>query len=146
MQAGRDAFGRWPFLVIAWASLGVAAVGAVLPLLPTTPFLLVSAWGAARGSASLHGWLHGHRRFGPLLRAWQAERAIPVAARLMAVAAIGASWLVLWTVVAEPLVAIAAGLVMAGVAVWILRRPDPRRDAPAGVDPGPEPLSDREPS
>ena len=54
-----------------WACLGLAALGAVLPLLPTTPFVLLASWCFYRGSPRIHAWLHRSRTFGPTLDDWQ---------------------------------------------------------------------------
>jgi uncharacterized membrane protein YbaN (DUF454 family) len=58
------------------ASLVLGVAGIPLPLLPTTPFLLLSAFAFARGSPRLHAWLVQHPRFGPTIEAWERERAI----------------------------------------------------------------------
>ena len=59
-----------------WACLGLAALGAVLPLLPTTPFVLLASWCFYRGSPRIHAWLHRSRTFGPTLDDWQHYRGI----------------------------------------------------------------------
>jgi uncharacterized protein len=56
--------------------LGLAAVGVVTPVLPTTPFLLLSAWFFARSSARLHSWLLRSRLFGGMIRDWQKHRGV----------------------------------------------------------------------
>lgn len=58
------------------ACLGAAGAGLFLPLLPTTPFLLLAAACFARSSARLHAWLLAHRAFGPILEDWEQRRAI----------------------------------------------------------------------
>lgn len=57
-------------------SLGTGILGILLPLLPTTPFVLLAAALFARSSPRFHGWLLGHRYFGPLIQDWQRHRAI----------------------------------------------------------------------
>jgi hypothetical protein len=54
-----------------WACLGLAVIGAVLPLIPTTPFVLLASWCFYRGSPRIHAWLHRSRLFGPTLDDWQ---------------------------------------------------------------------------
>lgn len=114
------------YAAVAVLCLGLGGVGVFAPLLPTTPFMLLAAWAAARGHPGLHRWLHNHPRFGPLLRHWAAERAIPRRAKLMAVAAIGVSWLLLWRLVDNLAAVLAAGAVMAGVSIYLLTRPSPK--------------------
>jgi uncharacterized protein len=53
-----------------WACLGLAVIGAVLPILPTTPFVLLASWCFYRGSPRIHAWLHRSRWFGPTLDDW----------------------------------------------------------------------------
>lgn len=106
-------------------SLALGVAGAVLPLLPTTPFVLLSAFCYARGSRRLHDWLVTHPRFGPGIEAWSRHRAISRPAKHMALAAMAAALLVsLAAGVSLRIVALQA-LVMAGVAAFILTRPSP---------------------
>ena len=67
---------RWLYLAFACVMLALGIIGIVLPGLPTTPFILLAAWAAARGSTRLHRWLIEHRTFGPLIRDWQAQGAV----------------------------------------------------------------------
>lgn len=75
---------RWIYLSLGWLALGLGIAGIFLPLLPTTPFLLLAAFAFSRGSPRLHAWLLGHRHFGPVIRDWQERRAIPLRAKLLA--------------------------------------------------------------
>ena len=54
--------------------LGIA--GIVLPLLPTTPFILLASACFMRGSPAFHRWLHEHKTFGPMLENWHKHRAV----------------------------------------------------------------------
>ena len=56
----------------------------VVPGLPTVPFILLSAFAAARGSRSLHAWLHAHPRFGPMIRDWETQGAVSRRAKRLA--------------------------------------------------------------
>lgn len=81
---------------VAWISLGFSVAGAVLPVLPTTPFLLLAAWSASRGSPRLHQWLYQHPYIGSILHAWHTERAVPYRAKLVAILMMLMSWIILW--------------------------------------------------
>ena len=61
------------FLYVAggWLFVGLAVIGAVLPLVPSTPFLLLASWCFYRGSPRIHAWLHRSRHFGPMLDDWE---------------------------------------------------------------------------
>ncbi|MGV0326674.1 YbaN family protein [Corynebacterium confusum] len=56
---------------LGWVSVALAAIGVVLPLLPTTPFLLLSAFCFARSSDRFHAYLYNHRVFGAYLRNYE---------------------------------------------------------------------------
>ena len=122
---------RWAWWLLAYASLGLGIVGVFVPGLPTTVFVLISAWAAAQGSERLHAWLLAHPRFGPLIRDWQGQRAVPRRAK----------WAATWTMLAcAAILLIVMALVgahrwwmaalpiacMAVVALWLWRRPEPR--------------------
>ena len=63
--------------------LGLAALGAVLPLLPVTPFLLLAAACFARSSDRLYRWLHENRLFGEYLRRYRAGEGIPLLSKVL---------------------------------------------------------------
>jgi hypothetical protein len=67
---------RWLFLAAGHGFVGLGVLGAFLPLLPTTPFLLLAAACYARASVRFYNWLLNSRSFGPLIRDWRAHRAI----------------------------------------------------------------------
>lgn len=68
---------RWLMVSLGGLSLAVGMVGVFLPLLPTTPFVLLAAFFFARGSTRMHRWLAEHPRFGRYLVDWQREQVIP---------------------------------------------------------------------
>lgn len=59
------------YIALGWASLGLGFLGVFLPILPTTPFVLLAAFFFSRGSKRLHTWLLESRTFGPIIRDWE---------------------------------------------------------------------------
>jgi uncharacterized membrane protein YbaN (DUF454 family) len=64
--------------------LGLGIIGIILPLLPTTPFLLLAAFCYLRGSERMHGWLLGNKWFGEFIRNYQEKRGIPLRIKIWA--------------------------------------------------------------
>ncbi|QSR19871.1 YbaN family protein [Novosphingobium sp. KA1] len=119
---------RWAWLVLGLALVGIGVVGIFVPLLPTTDFMILALPCFARSSPKLEAWLLDHPRFGPGLRAWRAERAIPRHAKY-------ASWIGMtigfasFCLIAHPrpVIALTVALVLLGCAVWVGRRREPGR-------------------
>ena len=68
--------------------VALAFVGAFLPLLPTTPFLLIAAACFAKSSPRMHKMLLANKVFGPMIYHWQQSRSIPKRAKIMALSSI----------------------------------------------------------
>jgi len=66
-------------------SLGIGIIGAFLPLLPTTPFVLLSAYLFAKSSTKMHNWIMNHKIFGQLIRDFNEDKAIPLHAKILAI-------------------------------------------------------------
>ncbi len=116
---------RYGLLAFGWLNVGLGLLGAVLPLMPTTVFLLIALWAFSKSSLRFHAWLYDHPRFGPALRAWHRDRAIPRRAKGLALVAMLSSLLVLGLVSAHGWAAAGlAALVLLPVAGYILTRPD----------------------
>ena len=64
------------WIALGWTSVGLGVVGTFLPLLPTTPFLLLAAFAFSRGSETLHDWLMTHPSLGPPIHDWHQHRAV----------------------------------------------------------------------
>lgn len=76
---------RTLYFILGWSFFTLGAIGAFLPVLPTTPFMLLALWAFSKSSQRFHDWLYYHKLFGPPLQAWQQYRVIPLAAKIMAV-------------------------------------------------------------
>ena len=76
------------FLAGGWLSLGLGVAGAFLPLLPTTPFLLLSMFCFARSSPATREWLLNHPWLGPYVRDWELHRGVRRSVKVLAVAAV----------------------------------------------------------
>lgn len=127
---------RRAFLCLGYASLALGIAGIFLPLLPTTPFVLLAAWCFARSNPRLAERLYSHPRFGPLLTAWRDQKAIPRHAKIYALTAMAASYAVILWVSHSPVVPVVLAAVMGSVALYIATRPRPRDEA-AGPLPDP---------
>lgn len=79
---------KWLYMVAGFLLVGLAAVGLFLPLLPTTPLLLLAAACFVRSSEKCHRWLMEHKVFGSIIRSWQEKHCIPRKAKVFAVASI----------------------------------------------------------
>jgi len=73
---------------LAWISLALGVLGIFLPLLPTTPFVLVAAYGFSKSSDRFHQWLLNHRIFGRLVRDWESSGVIRLNAKILATVSI----------------------------------------------------------
>ncbi|GMG82753.1 YbaN family protein [Paralimibaculum aggregatum] len=121
---------RMLWMAAGWTAFGAGLVGAVLPLLPTVPFMLLAAFCFARGSERIHAWLTTHPRFGPAIDDWRVHGAISRRGKRWALGSMAASFgISLALGVAAPVLAVQAA-VLGVVAVFILTRPD--RPAPGG--------------
>lgn len=115
----------WVWRLIGLLMVGLAIAGAFLPLLPTTPFLLMAVFCFARSSPRLHHWLITHKRFGPMIADWNRHGALSRRVKIVSVsvmvATLGISY---WLKVPTPVLIVQA-LVLCGSATFILTRPLP---------------------
>lgn len=101
--------------------LGIA--GIALPLLPTTPFILLASACFMRGSPVFHHWLHNHKTFGPILDNWHKHRAVTSKVKQRGVIFIALSFMV--SIVVVPLVWVKIGLLVMLIVLlgWFMRLP-----------------------
>lgn len=68
---------RYFLISLGWLSVILGVIGIFLPIMPTTPFILLAAWAFAKSSERFHSWLLNHRHLGPIVRDWQTDGTIP---------------------------------------------------------------------
>lgn len=62
---------KWLWITAGWLSIALGVLGIFLPLLPTTPFMILAAFCFSKGSQRLHAWLLSRPRLGPMIRDWE---------------------------------------------------------------------------
>lgn len=110
------------FLYVAggWVCVGMAVIGAVLPLIPTTPFLLLASWCFYRGSPRIHAWLHRSKWFGPTLDDWQHYHGIRRSVKYRTVGLVAAVVLTSLVLSSLPSWLRYAALILVGVGLYVI--------------------------
>ena len=122
---------RLVWLVVGFVSLGLGAIGAFLPLLPTVPFILLAAFAFAESSERMHTWLIEHNLFGGMIRNWRRYGAISLRAKIASVVTM------LLVIVMSALHGVAAwilvvqAVVMSMSGFYVVTRPLPPRSEPS---------------
>ncbi|QQS39613.1 MAG: YbaN family protein [Acidobacteriota bacterium] len=128
---------RFIFLTLGIVAVGLGFIGAFLPLLPTTPFLLLAAFFFSKSSERLHQWLLNHKMFGKLIRDWRQHGAIAPRAKFFSMALIVPMYS--YTLFFYDYHIVLKGIV-AALAVWstvfILTRPNGPKKEPVEVPSG----------
>ena len=76
---------KWFLTILGFIALGLGILGAFLPVLPTTPFLLLAAALFLRGNKDRYEWLLAHPKFGPYIRNFMVYKAIPLRIKIISV-------------------------------------------------------------
>lgn len=120
----RNSLIRKVLIVAGTLFVGLGIVGIFLPILPTTPFLLLAAACYARSSERFYRWLLNHRWFGKYIRTYQEGKGIPVKAKALSISLI---WLTIFSsviFVVHPLIVRIILIVIAiGVTIYLLSLP-----------------------
>jgi len=118
---------RLAWLVVGCFAVVLAGLGVVLPLLPTTPFVLVAAFAFMRSSRRLHDWLVGHHIFGPLITDWRRHGAIRRSTKLIGIASMAGVFVLSLLLDVQPLVLMIQAPVLLASAIFVVSRPEPPR-------------------
>ena len=116
---------RITLILIGLTSLALGGIGIFVPLLPTTPFLLVAAIAFANSSERLHQWLLDHNVFGPLIDDWRRYGAISRLTKTVSLLSMAAIILISVLLAVPAYVIVIQALVLSASALFIVSRPLP---------------------
>ena len=110
--------------IIGLLMIVLAIIGAILPIMPTVPFLLVASWCFARSSPRFHHWLHNHKVFGPPIKQWEEQGVISPFVKILAVGGMSVGFCS-FLLIAKPVLwlTICTAIVLILISVYILTRP-----------------------
>lgn len=114
----------WRTLVVIFITLGI--IGAILPGMPTTVFLILATWAASKGWPQMDAWLLNHPKYGPTLRDWRANGTVPRKAKWIATIMMTASGILMLFTSAPFWVKVFTDTTMLVVAIWLWLRPEPK--------------------
>ncbi|MBK1677629.1 hypothetical protein CKO38_13315, partial [Rhodospirillum rubrum] len=115
---------RIALLALGHVCVALGVIGAFLPVVPTTPFLLLATWAYGQSSPRLRAWLWTHPRYGKAIRGWHEHGLISRRAKVLSIGAMACSvGITAWLIGDMTVVAIQAG-VLALVAAFIASRPE----------------------
>ena len=119
---------RFMAAMLAYFFLALALVGIFIPGLPTVPFLLLTAWFAARGSDRLHAWLYAHPHLGKLIINWEQQGAISRTSKVIAVLMLTISWVAMFFRMDNVYALAGVAVLFSTVAAYLISRPEPYKD------------------
>ena len=111
--------------LLAVVGLILAIIGAVLPVMPTVPFLLLSAWAAGRGWPALEAYMLAHPQWGPPIRQWREHGAVSRKAKWLACTMMLCSGGMIWFMPVPNWVRVAVDATLLTVGLWLSTRPEP---------------------
>ena len=114
---------RRTVFIFGWFSFAMGVIGIFLPLLPTTPFILLSAACFARSSPRFYAWITSHHRYGPMIANYLAGNGLPVKAKVMAISLLWVSvsfTLFIVSLLWAKLAMVATALAVSAYIIWRL--------------------------
>ncbi|WP_445619009.1 YbaN family protein [Kushneria sp. Sum13] len=116
---------RYLWIGLAGICFALGTAGVIVPLLPTTPFMLAAVALASKGSPRFARWIRQHRLAGPAIKHWEHERAISPRAKGLAVVTLVFSAGVIWITIPSLAVRIGVTLLLVGIGSWLVTRATP---------------------
>lgn len=116
---------RYLWLTLGLISVAVGVTAIFLPLLPTTPFLLMASYAFARSSERFHSWIMEHPQLGPPIHNWHNERAVQRGTKWAASGSIALAFAISITFGLATWILVAQVITFSCVVVYIWSRPEP---------------------
>ncbi len=112
------------YFSLGWLFFAIGILAAFIPVIPTTPFMILALWAFSKSSKRFHHWLYHHRIFGPALQKWDQYQVIPLVAKIFAISAmlISLLYLIFYSGVNHWII-LSAAIFMTVAAVYILSKP-----------------------
>ena len=114
---------RYALLVCGWSNVVLGTIGAVVPGMPTTVFLIIAFWAFTQSSPRMRIWLWNHPRYGATLQAWEHHRVIPPRAKCLAMMTMTVSLVIFIILASGWMLPVTVGGIMFVVSAFILTRP-----------------------
>lgn len=114
---------RYLWLILGLICVGLAFIGALLPIMPTTIFLILATFFFARSSPRFYNWIMNHKIFGSLIRDWRNGQGIPLNAKVLAVSIIVLT--IGFSIIVTPLAVVKVILILIGscLCIYLITRP-----------------------
>jgi uncharacterized membrane protein YbaN (DUF454 family) len=114
---------RYALISLGWLSVALGVIGIFLPILPTTPFILLAAWCFARSSERFHQWLRNHPRLGLIVRSWEDGQGIPRKVRNRVILLLWVSMLCSSLIIGRLYATLTLVFIGSCVTIYLLRQP-----------------------
>ncbi|MEM7215419.1 MAG: YbaN family protein [Pseudomonadota bacterium] len=111
------------WFLVGTLSLFLGLIGIVLPVLPTTPFVILAAFAFGKSSPRLQAWLERNHVFGPIIEDWREKGAIATRYKIMAISMMAAALLLSIVMDVGPVILVVQLACMIAAACFILTRP-----------------------
>ena len=122
-DAMSDKTKRTFYLIVGYIFVGIGFLGALLPVLPTVPFLLIAVWAFSKSSDRLKEWLYTHPVYGTHITAWFEKGAMTKKAKFFSIFFMFISLSILTYLSPNFYIPSIVGCIMIGVSMYILTRP-----------------------
>ena len=111
------------YFTIGWLATGLGVIGAFLPVMPTTPFLIVAVWAFSRSSPRLKNWLYHHPQYGTTIRNWFEHGAVGMRVKIFAIITMSMSIPIVYVLTNSLLIVSVQTGVLVLVGAFLMSRP-----------------------